>query len=314
MLRFGQGGFLLCASLVLASTYACSSGSGDDTATDDGDAGTDAARPDVPGDAVDASASDAANVPSPDGATSAVPNDHVDYLAALPKRDAQLKILCARNGKDLVSKRFCTATPPTLGRLTDVQSLLGLAFADTSDKGANAKGGNPGFALLGHSSSLVAKYVSAINPRAIVFSQAAAPAKDYMILGYTRGEQFVELAVHEPDENQPVSTCSSSSKPATTGRVDATGDLYGRPSRRTGRRGHSTKRTICSTRPSIASTATSPRARQAVHPPDAGARHAVDPLLPQFHRGRAGVARRLPRGPRHRRGVRSHPCVDDRQE
>jgi mono/diheme cytochrome c family protein len=55
--------------------------------------------------------------------------------------------------------------------------------------------------MLGHSSSLVSRFVSSINPRAFVFTPAPADGSKpvgYAILAFTRGEQFVEVAVHDP--------------------------------------------------------------------------------------------------------------------
>lgn len=53
---------------------------------------------------------------------------------------------------------------------------------------------NPQFALTGHSTSLVSRLTSAINPRAIIFRQELLR---FTAMGYVRGEQFVELVTRD---------------------------------------------------------------------------------------------------------------------
>jgi len=121
---------------------------------------------------------------------------------------AQLAALCARGNGDAVSKAFCaSATPPTITSIADLQLLLGLDFK-TGQTG-NAKNGNPGFVLTGHSSSLVTRFTSAINPRAIIFTPPSstgrvnnpAPLASFVVMGFVRGEQFVELISNDPTAN-----------------------------------------------------------------------------------------------------------------
>ena len=81
---------------------------------------------------------------------------------------------------DVVSSRMCVIPTPKITSLADLQALLGLSFVDKTAAGGNATGGNPGFVLTGHSSSVVARYVSPINPRSIVFTPieaGSAPGK-----------------------------------------------------------------------------------------------------------------------------------------
>jgi hypothetical protein len=113
-----------------------------------------------------------------------------DPLGALPQGDAQLTALCGRNGTDPISKALCAMPKPKIAGIADLTKVLGLSFSDTSTKGQNGAGGNPTFALTGHSSSLVTRSVSAINPRAILFRSTG----DLVVMTFTRGETFVELA------------------------------------------------------------------------------------------------------------------------
>lgn len=128
-----------------------------------------------------------------------------DPLFFLPQGAAQMTALCARNLGDAVAKAFCTpTTPPVITSLVDLQKLLGLDFK-TGQTG-NAKGGNPGFVLSGHSSSLVTRFVSAINPRAIIFTPPKStgrvgtpqPLTSFIAMGFVRGEEFVELISNDP--------------------------------------------------------------------------------------------------------------------
>jgi mono/diheme cytochrome c family protein len=60
---------------------------------------------------------------------------------------------------------------------------------------------NRSFALSGNSTSLVARSVSALNPRILVFPRVAAtlePPEDLIAIGFVRGERFVEVASRDP--------------------------------------------------------------------------------------------------------------------
>jgi hypothetical protein len=113
--------------------------------------------------------------------------------------------LSARKNGDPVSKAFCaSATPPVINSLVDLQKLVGLAFVPNSK--FNGINGNPAFVLTGHSSSLVTRFTSAINPRAIIFTppnsrggvNAPKPLANLVAMGFVRGEQFVELVAKDP--------------------------------------------------------------------------------------------------------------------
>jgi hypothetical protein len=139
-----------------------------------------------------------------------------DAFATLKGQGDAHRELCANDGMhphfpddaDRVTRAFCQdlkpgGRMPTPGSLAELQGLLGLDFK--APGGGNGTSANPAFALTGHSSSLVARFVSAINPRAIVFTPPPADgskATDYAILAFTRGEQFAEVAVHDPTLDQ----------------------------------------------------------------------------------------------------------------
>jgi cytochrome c553 len=126
-----------------------------------------------------------------------------DPLAMLKQGDEQLADLCSRGSEDALSKALCASPKPTIEGLADLMGALGLSFGDPTASGQNGGGGNPAFVLSGHSSSLVARSVSAMNPRAIVFRPALPPRpgmpdEEFLVLAFTRGDQFVEVAVKSP--------------------------------------------------------------------------------------------------------------------
>jgi hypothetical protein len=105
---------------------------------------------------------------------------------------------------DRITNRFCQdakpggAIPAPTG-LHDLLALLGLEFTDPA--GGNGVGGNPGFAILGHSSALTARKVSSITPTAFVFTPLGPdgkPPRDYLFLAFDPGEPFVEVASFSP--------------------------------------------------------------------------------------------------------------------
>lgn len=131
-----------------------------------------------------------------------------DPLAGMPTGNAQLDALCARlatrNVNDRVRTAFCGATRPTITSLTQLQTALGLDFdsPNLTGRGNNGNGGNPGFAISGHSSSLVARSVSAINPRAILFTPPNGNViPNFVAMGFVRGDQFAEIIARDSNNN-----------------------------------------------------------------------------------------------------------------
>jgi hypothetical protein len=109
-----------------------------------------------------------------------------NVLANFPTGAAQLTKLCSRPGNDKVRNLFCSGLPPTIGSLAELQKALGIGFE---------KPPYPQFAVTAHSSSVVEREVSAINPRAVIFTSAT---DDFVAMGYVRGGQAVEIAAGDP--------------------------------------------------------------------------------------------------------------------
>ncbi|MDH5547482.1 MAG: cytochrome c [Gammaproteobacteria bacterium] len=128
-----------------------------------------------------------------------------DPLATLPESKAQLDLLCARlaaqNAQNVVRDAFCGAVPPAITSLRDLQAALGLAFTNPNAAGRrnNGRGGNPAFTLVGHSSSLVARFTNPINPRALIFTppNGRNQTPGLIAMGFVRGDQFAELVVSD---------------------------------------------------------------------------------------------------------------------
>ena len=108
---------------------------------------------------------------------------------------------------DLLTKVFCQdvkpgGVMPTPGSLADLLKLLNLDIKDPA--GGNGVGGNPGFAILGHSSALTARKVSTITPTVFLFTPPPADGskpRNYAFLAFDPGEQFVEVAVDDTTKN-----------------------------------------------------------------------------------------------------------------
>lgn len=105
---------------------------------------------------------------------------------------------------DRITNRFCQdAKPngvvPTPHGLDELLAVLGLDFKNPMM--GNGTGGNPGFAILGHSSALTARKVTSITPTVFLFTPLAADGtvpRDYLFLAFDPGESFVEVASFSP--------------------------------------------------------------------------------------------------------------------
>lgn len=127
---------------------------------------------------------------------------HPNPFAALKAGPEQTAAVCARGVNNRVTQAFCGGSTPNIRGIDDLLAAVGLSFKDRSERGSNGGNGNPGFAMLGHSSSIIARNVSAVNPRAIIFDSAGGIAqrvRGYTVVGFTRGETFVELASEDPN-------------------------------------------------------------------------------------------------------------------
>lgn len=119
--------------------------------------------------------------------------DWGDPFAELAQGDEQIARMCESGVEDIVHRVFCGETPAQIGNLRDLQAAFGLD--------PEKLGGFSGSALTGHSTSLSKRGVSAINPRVIIFRMVVnlldegAGAIEFVTLAFSRGEQFVELAI-----------------------------------------------------------------------------------------------------------------------
>jgi hypothetical protein len=135
------------------------------------------------------------------------PTDHGPegaFFAAMPSGAAQLAKVCARKSHDAVAAHFCATAPPSVRSILELEHAVGL-FDGAAP---------PQFALTGHSTSLVIREVSSINPRAILFTAPSQPpstqANDgsfiadpgFVAMGFVRGSQLVEVAAHDAQSNE----------------------------------------------------------------------------------------------------------------
>lgn len=183
---------------------------------------TDPAQSDVPGlpnapvpDPEDPTGPDAGGVAADVGVEEGdAPIDPVvassDPLEGLPSGLQQWQALCAKGYADTVTEAFCAgAAPPTINSLADLRSLLGLELVPgESLSGAN---GNPGFAVVSHSTAIGIRKVNELNPRVIIFTPPRGqrnatnlqPNPTWNILAFSRGEPFVELASKDAVTGEP---------------------------------------------------------------------------------------------------------------
>lgn len=113
-------------------------------------------------------------------------------LAPLGSRQATIDRVCGRKRGDAFSKVLCGAGPrPEIRDFAELLELVGL-----DEQRA--------FALTGNSTSLLARSVSALNPRILVFPRVDDDLRrpDAMTaVGFVRGEQLVELVSRDPSSN-----------------------------------------------------------------------------------------------------------------
>ncbi len=140
-------------------------------------------------------------------------------LEELPHGAAQNDALCARAGAmqignpnfNAVTNAICKEKR-AITSLAELRDALGLNFVRSDPAGTNASVGNPGFALLAHSTSLVTRDISAINPRAFIFSPPQGrPTRipGFVVMSFNRGETFVEIAAEQANvANAPVGKIS----------------------------------------------------------------------------------------------------------
>ena len=153
----------------------------------------------------------------PGGAECDFPTEEA-LFGELKTGENQRAALCARlAGAGVQSKvrdAFCGPQAPKISGVKDVLGLLGLSFdgpvgLPTAERRRELPqvphyNGNPNWTMVGHSSSLVRRLTSAVNPRVIVHTSAgdehdAEPG--FVIMGFTRGEQLVEIITHDPARN-----------------------------------------------------------------------------------------------------------------
>ncbi|MEA2751982.1 MAG: hypothetical protein QOI41_6125 [Myxococcales bacterium] len=119
--------------------------------------------------------------------------------------------LCTNDGShprfpddaDLLTRTFCQdvkpgGVMPTPTSLAQLLVQLGLDFKSVT--AGNGTGGNPAFALLGHSSALTARKVTPIAPTTFIFTPPSGDGSalpEYTILAFDPGEQFVEVASYD---------------------------------------------------------------------------------------------------------------------
>ena len=133
-----------------------------------------------------------------------------DPLDGLPTGQDQWELLCARNHDDAIARAFCAGeAPPPVDSITGLLDLLGIGFIPGNLD--NGKNGNPGFTLASHSTAISTRSINPINPRAfvftppiggVVFPPSGIPNPDLVMMGFGRGEPFVELVARDATDGE----------------------------------------------------------------------------------------------------------------
>ncbi len=107
-------------------------------------------------------------------------------LAALGSRLQTFTRVCGRGHSDAFATALCSSgQPPEVRNIADLLALAGLGDSESR-----------AFALSGNSTSVVAKHVTPVNPRLIVFPRVASDLQrleTMTAVGFVRGEQFAEV-------------------------------------------------------------------------------------------------------------------------
>ena len=201
-------------TVALATSLVAACHGSDVADQDDGSATTSGGDDTAPGDATTATTADSGTTSGDDGGDSSSggttdtdgPDEpSSDPLDGLPTGEDQWELLCARNHDDPIARAFCAGdAPPSVTSITELLELVGLGFVEGNlENGVN---GNPGLTLASHSTAIGTRFVNAINPRAfvftppvggVVFPPSGIPNPDLVMMGFTRGETFVELVAND---------------------------------------------------------------------------------------------------------------------
>lgn len=121
-------------------------------------------------------------------------------LANMAHGAEQTARVCRRTADDLVHALFCSGAMTQVAGLSELQSALGVG-SESVRSVVSAPGGDfVGLALTGHSTGLVARSVSAINPRLIAVHFQNDPFQ-MIAVGFARGEQFAEIVTRDRSDD-----------------------------------------------------------------------------------------------------------------
>ena len=112
------------------------------------------------------------------------------YIAHLPVGEQQRAILCDRGNDDRFFNWYCAGPEaPQIETLDELLISLELKDPDALH--------DMRFAMTAHSTSIVARNSTVLNPRVIVFTAFNDPRDDYIAVGYLRGEGFTEAVAYD---------------------------------------------------------------------------------------------------------------------
>jgi hypothetical protein len=129
------------------------------------------------------------------------------WLNTIGEGAGQTAKVCMRGGADAIALALCASPTPQVRSLIDLHAALGIPeTAAQQMNNGNLDDQNGAVRLIGmtaNSASLVARSVSALNPRVVIGvvpdrNADAAARRGHFAIGFARGEPFAELAGYDP--------------------------------------------------------------------------------------------------------------------
>jgi hypothetical protein len=151
----------------------------------------------------------ASDTPAPQPVYGASPESV--WLNAIGVGTVQTAKVCMRGAADPIALALCASPAPQVRSLVDLHTALGIPETEAQQmNNGNLDDQDGAVRLIGmtaNSASLVARSVSALNPRVVIGvvpdrNAAADARRGHFAVGFARGEPFAELAGYDPSADR----------------------------------------------------------------------------------------------------------------